>query len=399
VLLKAQRDLARTTSRAICPAAPPALWALTTLMTLIAAAGGALAGCGGRAEPVAQAPLALQVGQENVVRVARDTIVAGPIISGQVRARDEATVRAEIGGPVLQVTVEEGQAVRRGALLARIEGAAQEDAQRSAASAVRSAENQLALSRREAERTEQLVAGGALAARDLDQARTAVTQVEAQLADARARLVAAEKQFGDAVLRAPITGIISDRAVNVGDVVSPGTAMFTIIDPSSMRLEASVPSDELSALKVGGQVQFRVRGNDQMFTGTIERISPATDPTTGQVPIFASIPNAAGQLVAGLYAEGRVVTESADGLVVPMNAVNTAGREPWVLRAVNGKTERIAVQLGLRDLRTERVAILNGVNEGDILLRGAAQGITPGSEVQVGAPPAPAASQRAEGQR
>jgi RND family efflux transporter MFP subunit len=308
-------------------------------------------------------------------------------------------VRAEIGGPVLQVTVEEGQTVRRGALLARIEGTAQEDAQRSAASAVRSAENQLALSRREAERTEQLVTGGALAARDLDQARTAVVQVEAQLADARARLVAAEKQFGDAVLRAPLTGVISDRAVNVGDVVSPGTAMFTIIDPSSMRLEASVPSDQLRALKVGGRVQFRVRGNDQQFDGTIERISPATDPTTGQVPIFASIPNAAGHLVAGLYAEGRVVTDSADGLVVPLNAVNSSSGEPWVLRVANGKTEKVAVQIGLRDPRTERVAILSGINDGDILLRGAAQGITPGTAVQVGAPTTPATSQRAEGQQ
>jgi len=201
------------------------------------------------------------------------------------------------------------------------------------------------------------------------------------------------------VLRAPLSGIVSERAVDVGDVVSPGTEMFTIIDPSSMRLEASVPSDELTALRVGGAVQFRVRGNDQLFEGRIERISPATDPVTGQVPIFVSIPNTAGRLVAGLYAEGRVVTDIVEGLVVPANAVNTSGDEPWVLRAVNGKTERVSVKLGLRDPRTERVAILNGVNEGDILLRGAAQGITPGSAVNVAKPGAASTSQRAEGQQ
>jgi RND family efflux transporter MFP subunit len=369
------------------------------LIGAVVAVCAALTACGGSAERAAEPPV-MQVGQENVVRVTRDTVVAGPLVSGQVRARDEATVRAEIGGPVLQVTVEEGQSVRRGALLGRIEGAALQDAQRSAESAVRSAENQLALAQREAERTEQLFMGGALAARDLDQARTAVSQVEAQLADARARLVAAQAQFGDAVLRAPLSGIVSDRAVDVGDVVSPGTAMFTIIDPSSMRLEASVPSDELGALRVGGTVQFRVRGYDQTFEGKIERISPVTDPVTGQVPIFASIPNAAGRLIAGLYAEGRVVTESMDGLVVPINAVSTSGGEPWVLRAANGKTERVAVQLGLSDPRTERVAVLSGVNEGDILLRGAAQGITPGTAVQVGTPGgAEATSKRAEGQQ
>ncbi len=346
----------------------------------------------------------MQVGQENIVRVIRERIVSGPMISGQVRARDEATVRAEIAGPVAQVTVEEGQTVRRGALLGRIEGKALQDAQRSAASAVRSAEQQLALARREAERTEQLVKGGALAARDLDQAQAAVTQTEAQLADAQSRLATAQTQTGDAVLRAPLSGVVSVRSVNVGDVVSPGTPMFTIIDPSSMRLEASVPSDQLAALEVGGTVQFRIRGFDQTFEGKIERISPTTDPATGQVPIFASIPNSGGRLVAGLYAEGRIVVESADALVVPSNAVNTSGAEPWVLRAANGKTERVAVQVGLRDERTERIAITSGVNDGDVLLRGAAQGITPGAAVQVGAAPAaapaaaPGGAPRAEGQ-
>jgi multidrug efflux pump subunit AcrA (membrane-fusion protein) len=174
--------------------------------------------------------------------------------------------------------------------------------------------------------------------------------------------------------------------------------MFTIIDPSSMWLEASVPSDELGALRVGGAVEFRVRGYDQTFEGKIERISPAADATTGQVPIFASIPNSAGRLVAGLYAEGRVVAEAAEGLVVPMNAVNTSGAEPWVLRVTDGKTERVVVQLGLRDPRTERLVILTGVNEGDMLLRGAAQGITPGAPVQVAAPPLPATSKQTEGQ-
>ena len=369
------------------------------LSIMVCAAAAASLACNRSAEPLTEGPAALQVGQENVVRVSRERIVSGPLISGRVRARDEATVRAEIGGPVVEVTVEEGQTVRRGTLLGRIEGKALQDAQRSASSAVRSGEQQLALAQREAERTEQLVKGGALAARDLDQARAAVAQAEAQLADAQSRLASAQTESGDAVLRAPLSGVVSARSVNVGDVVSPGTPMFTIINPSSMRLEASVPSDQLGALRVGGAVQFRVRGFDQTFEGQIQRISPATDAATGQVPIFVSIPNPAGRLVAGLYAEGRVVTESADALVVPMNAVNTSEPAPWVLRAVNGKTEKVGVELGLRDERTERVAILSGVNDGDLLLRGAAQGITPGAAVQVAAPRAAATDAKpAEGQ-
>ena len=346
------------------------------------------AGCGAGAEDVdtpAAAPPAVQVGQVNVLTVRRDRIVTGPLISGELRAASEATVRAELGGSMLQVVVEEGQPVRKGALLGRIEASTLDDARRSAESVVRNAESQLAVARREAERTTQLVAAGALAARDAELAAANVTAAEAQVADARARLTTAQKQLGNAIVRSPINGIVGDRAVNTGDVVSAGTALFTIIDPSSMRLEASVPSEDLAALKVGAAVQFNVRGYEQPFDGRIDRISPRADPTTRQVPIFVSVANAGGRLVAGLFAEGRVVISQADGLVVPLNAVNTTEAPPWVLRVKAGVTEKVTVSLGLRDPRTERVQILSGVAEGDVLLRGAAQGITPGTPVNVGA--------------
>lgn len=358
----------------------------------IGAIGLALAACGTAPAPTATAapPVVVQVGPENVVRVQRDTIVTGPIISGELRAARESTVRAEIGGSMIQVAVQEGQPVRQGALLGRIEAQTLADARQSAASAVRSAENQLAVTEREAQRTEQLVTAGAVAARELDVARNNVTTAEAQLADVRARLVNANKQLDNAVLRAPIGGIVSKRPVNVGDVVSVGAELFTIIDPSSMRLEASVPSESLRDLQLGAAVRFTVRGYDQPFEGRIERIAPAADPITRQVPIFVSIPNPGGRLVAGLFAEGRVVTQSVDGLVVPANVVNAAGDSPWVARVSDGKVQRVPVAVGIEDRRTERVQIASGVEEGDLLLRGAAQGITPGSRVQVSVPDAPA---------
>ena len=343
--------------------------------------------CGAGAEKPAEspAPAPVQVGQENIVVVKREQIVAGPIISGELRAEREATVRAEIGGSMLQVAVDEGQPVRRGTVLGRIEAATLDDARRSAETAVKSAQTQLSLAQREADRTKQLVSAGALAQRDLDVAQANVSTAEAQLADARSRLVAAQNQLGDAVLRSPIAGIVADRAVSTGDVVSPGTALFTIIDPSSMRLEASVPSEELSALQRGAEVQFTVRGYEAPFEGRIQRISPQADAATRQVPIFVAIPNAGGRLVAGLFAEGRVVSKSATGLVVPLNAVNTSQGEAWVLRVAGGKAEKVTITTGLRDPRTERVQVLSGINEGDVLLRGAAQGITPGTAVSVGA--------------
>ena len=342
-------------------------------------------GCKAEAEKSAEpAAEVVQVGSENVVSVSTGTVVVGPIISGELKAEKEANVRAEVGGSMVEVAVLEAQAVQKGALLGRIETRTLEDAKLSASSAVRSAENQLAVARREVERTEKLVSAGALAARDLDVVQNTVTTAEAQVADAKARLASADRALGDTVIRSPLQGIVSKRSVNAGDVVSPGTELFTIIDPSSMRLEASVPSDDLRALRIGATVEFTVRGYDTSFQGRIERIAPQADATTRQVPIYVAIPNAGGRLVAGLFAEGRVVSQSASGIVVPTNAVNTTdASKPWVLRVTDGKTERVNVTLGLRDPRAELVNVASGLNEGDVLLRGASQGIMPGTPVKV----------------
>ena len=342
-------------------------------------------GCKAEAEKsAAPAPEVVQVGSENVVPATKGTVVVGPIISGELKAEKEATIRAEVGGSMVEVAVLAAQPVQKGAVLGRIETRTLEDAKQSASSAVRSAENQLNVARREAERTEKLVSAGALAARDLDVVNNTVSSAEAQVADAKAKLASADRALGDTVIRSPFQGIVSKRSVNVGDVVSNGTELFTIIDPSSMKLEASVPSDDLRALRAGAIVEFTVRGYDTKFQGRIERIAPQADAATRQVPIYVAIPNVGGRLVAGLFAEGRVVSQSASGIVVPTNAVNVVDpAKPWVLRVTDGKTERVDVTLGLRDPRSELVNVAAGLNEGDVLLRGASQGITPGTPVKV----------------
>ena len=341
-----------------------------------------------RDAPAAQAPaapVAVQVGAENIAVVSTQEISTGPLISGTLMAEKDATVRAEASGSLLQVTAAEGQTVRRGQLLARIEDQALGDAYKSAQSAVRSAEQALGVAEREAARTEALVKGGALAERELDITRNAVTAAQAQLEDARSRAASSGKQLGNLTVRAPIDGVVASRPANTGDVVSAGTELYHIIDPRSMRLEAAVPSESLSLVKIGLPVRFEVRGYPgQPFTGRIERISPAADPVTRQVSIFVTIPNTTGRLVAGLFAEGRVAQQSRRALVVPLTAVNTADpKASWVLRAVDGKAERVRVTLGLRDEQTERVEITSGVKEGDRLLVGPAQAITPGTPLQL----------------
>jgi RND family efflux transporter MFP subunit len=223
-----------------------------------------------------------------------------------------------------------------------------------------------------------------VAERTLEAARNEVVRLESEVAGARSRLSSARKILGDATVAAPISGVVAARPVNAGDVVAPGTPLYTIVDPSSIQLEASVPSESLTAVRVGAAVTFQVRGYpDQAFTGRIERISPTADPATRQVPIWVTVDNRSGRLVAGLFADGRVTQEARRGLVLPLSVIADPGTTPTVLRIRDGKVERVTVRLGLVDAQNERAEVVEGLSDGDMLLTGVAQGVTPGTQVRV----------------
>jgi RND family efflux transporter MFP subunit len=326
----------------------------------------------------------VDVGVQNIAVVERTMLRVGPLLSGSLEPVREAEVRAEITGTVVQSLVDNGQPVQKGQLLARIDDTAIRDQWLSARSMVTAAENAAAVARREEERAQRLAEAGAVAERELDAARQARITAVAQLDDARARLSQARRQLDNTQIRAPFAGLVSERAASAGDVMQPGSEMFTIVDPSSMRLEASVSSDALTALRIGDPVEFKVNAYpDRTFTGRVERINPTADPATRQVRIYVAIPNTGGRLVAGLFAEGRVATDSREALIVPENAVDVRSVRPTALRVKSGRAERVEVELGLEDEAGERVEIRNGLSAGDTVLLGAALGVTPGSQVRV----------------
>ena len=333
------------------------------------------------------APAPTTVGTENIVVAAAAELASGPALSGNLQAAEQATVRAQIGGTVLQTLVDEGSRVSQGALLARIDDRTIRDNYLSARSAVTSAQSNAEVAQRNLERNERLSTAGAIAERDLESSRSQNVAAQSQLADAKARLTLQEKQLADAQIRAPFNGIVSRRQVSGGDVVQPGGEMFTVVDPSTMRLEAAVPANQLAAIKIGSPVSFSVSGYpDRAFTGKITRINPIADPTTGQVRVVVSVPNSGNNLVGGLFAEGRVASERRNVLVVPTTAVDVTGVKPFVIRLKDGKVERVDVELGLRDEESERVEVKTGLTPGDTLLVGAARGISPGTPVRVSNP-------------
>lgn len=332
-------------------------------------------------------PETMLVGPENVTVVKSEQIRTGPAISGSLMPEHQATIRAEMSGAVLQTYAEAGQPVRKGQALAQIDASVLRDQALSARSAVTTAQSSYDNARRDLSRTETLEKAGAIAEREVERSRTALLGTQAQLATARAQLANVQKMLDKASVQSPFTGIVSQRQVNAGDVVSPGGALFTVMDPASMQLEASLPAAQLSMVRLGMPIEFKVNGYpNRTFTGRITRINPSADPSTLQVKIAASIPNAGNTLVGGLFAEGRVATETKTAPTVSLAAVDETGLRPTVVRLRNGKIEKVEVGLGIRDAAAETVEITSGLTQGDTVLLGAARGISPGTPVKVSAP-------------
>ena len=346
------------------------------------------------------------VGPENVAVVARDRVSSGPTLSGALTPERAATLRAQSSGTVTAIFAEAGQRVAGGQPLARVETTGLPDQVASARAQLTAARANATVADRDAERNDRLLTAGAIAARDAEASHAQATAAHAQVLSAEAQLATAQRQLGNTSAAAPFAGIVGTRSVNVGDVVSPGTALYTVVDPSSMQLTGSVNADQLSQVRLGQPVRFNVTGYPgRDFVGHVTRIAPVADPTTRQVQIIASIPNAGNTLVGGLYAEGRVSSDTRDALVVPADAVDQRGVAPTVVRVRGGRAERVPVELGLRDDATERQEIRGAVAVGDTLLRGAAQALAAGSLVKVAAaandratpaatPAAPAAAPR-----
>jgi membrane fusion protein (multidrug efflux system) len=356
-------------------------------MLLVAAVLAPLAACGRKPDTSNAAPTVVLVGPEAIAVASVSMLATGPALSGSLVAERTASIRAEVGGQVMATLREPGDRVAAGDALARIDDRAIADAWLSARSVVTQADLAADIAKREMERALKLSAAGAISDRDTENARRANLAAAAQLEDAKTRLAQAQKQKDATVVKAPYGGIVAERTVNAGDVVAPGAPLFTVVDPSTMRLEANIPASQLGAVRLGAPVTFSVTGYpDRRFSGTIAHIAPSADAATRQVRVIARIPNAGSGLVAGLFAEGRVSSTVREALTAPQTAVDQRGIRPVVMRLKGGRVERLEVTLGARDDATERVEITSGVTRGDTLLVGAALGITPGTPLRVSAP-------------
>lgn len=356
-------------------------WGLLVLWGL-----GMLSGCkrpGADAAPAqAQAPVVL--GPEDVVKVEPRVLRSGPVLSGTLQARRAAAMRAEVQGAVREMAVEQGQRVKKGQLLARIEDTSLKDQLLAASNAVRVSRSAVQVARAEEARNRKLSQAGVITRRDLDQAVLSRRQAEARLSEAQAKLALARQQVARTRILAPFDGVVSERHASAGDIVQPGAPLYTVIDPTTLRLEATVPAVQLDTLKPGVTVDFTVSGyGERTFQGRIERINPAVDPATGQVRLYVTLPNTGLELLTGLFAEGRVASLQREVAAVPVSTVDTRAEPPTVLRVRDGHVERVPVKLGMTDEMARLVELRSGAGAGDILLRGSEQALAEGTPVEL----------------
>jgi RND family efflux transporter MFP subunit len=363
------------------------------MTTLLVACGkqGAPAGAGaGKADGMATLLLA----PEDLRSVSLSDRAHGPVITGSIQPERRADLRAEVSSVVLQVVRDNGEAVRRGDLLVRLDDAAIRDGLTSANESARAATQAFDQAERQVQRLKTLQGQGMTSMQALEDAEVRRNNAQSDLVAARARVATARQQLQRTEVRAPFDGVVSERRVSAGDTAQVGKELVKVIDPRSMRFEGLVSADRMHELKIGQNVSFRVNGYPQAdFTGKVKRVDAAANATTRQVEVavaFADADNA--PRVAGLFAEGRVETGVSQALMLPEASVVRSGDSAHVWRVKDKVVTKVDVQLGERDPRRGEYPVLAGLADGDQILRNPGAALVSGQKVEFARSAAPAIS-------
>ena len=326
-------------------------------------------GAGRTPEQAAAAPLLLS--PEDLVTVSPSPLASGPLITGSVEAERRADLRAEVSAIVLDVLKENGDPVRAGDLLVRLDQTAIRDALTSAEASARAAELAYEQAERQYQRMLKMREENMVSAQQLEDAGIQRNSGQSDSEAARTQVVAARQQLERTEVRAPFDGLVSNRKVSAGDTASVGKELMQVMDPASMRFEGRVSADSIREVAAGQSVYFRVQGFDEAdFAGTVVRVNPAANETTRQVEVLVSFEDP-GQMprVAGLYAEGRIEARSTARLTVPAASILREGDNAFAWRFKDGALQQVALDLGAHDERTGRYAVDGGLAEGDTVLR------------------------------
>jgi RND family efflux transporter MFP subunit len=330
----------------------------------------------------------LLISPEDLLTVRSNALASGPTIMGSVQPERRADLRAEVSAVVLAVHKENGDPVRRGDLIVRLDDTSIRDTLTSAEASARAAVQAYEQAERQFKRMATLRETNVVSAQQLEDVEIRRNTAQSDLEAARTRVVTARQQLTRTEVRAPFDGIVSDRKVSAGDTAQIGKELVKVIDPHSLRFEGLVSADSVGEVQAGQPVSFRVHGfAGREFLGTITRVNPAANATTRQVEVLVTFDDAKQQPnVAGLYAEGRIETTRTSALTIPATALVKEGDHAYAWRFKDGAVHKISLNIGDRDARSGEFVLKSGLAEGDALLRYPTSTLVDGQPVEMANP-------------
>lgn len=294
-------------------------------------------------------------------------------LSGALRAIEQATVKARVAGEIRVVHVREGEAVRAGQVLVEMDQIDFRSRLDQAKGALLAQQGNLDIATQTRTNNQRLVDKGFISRNAFDNAASQYDIAKANLDSARGALAVAQKALSDTVVKAPIDGLISSRAVEPGETVPVDATLLKVVDLRKIEMEAPVPTADILSVKLGQIVTVTVEGLPTPLTGTVARINPATETGSRSIMVYVRIDNPDGLLRAGMFGQALLTLATRNEVLsVPPTAIQEIGGIRCVYLIRDGKLVQQPVTLGMRgadNAGANAVEVISGVQSGDQLVK------------------------------
>jgi RND family efflux transporter MFP subunit len=325
------------------------------------------------------------------VSLARTVELAqGLPISGSIKAVNSAVVKARAAGELQGLTVREGDSVKAGQVVARVDATEYNARMKQAQEQADSARAQIDIAQRQWDNNKALVDQGFISKTALDTSWNNFTAAQSNHKAALAAVDMARKTLDDTVLRAPISGIVAQRLAQPGERVAIDARVVEIVDLSRLELEATLTAGESIDVQIGQQAQLQIEGSNRAVLAKVARINPSAQAGSRSVLAYLAIDDPAG-LRHGLFAQGTLNTGRMSALAVPLSAVRTDKPSPYVQVVDNGKVAHKTVETGARGASgTEVMVAVKGIAPGTVVIAGSVGPLREGTNVKMaGGAPSP----------
>jgi RND family efflux transporter MFP subunit len=365
-------------------------WIVIGLVLALIAAGALRALSGRKAQKAAleaqqtaqKTQAAIELAPTDLVTVKTVQLSQGLAISGPLKAVNSAFVKARVAGELQGLTVREGDFVKAGQIVARVDSTESQARVRQAQQQAESAKAQVDIAKRAFDNNRSLVEQGFISKTALDSSIATLSSAEANYRAAQAGADVAGKSLDDTVLRAPIAGQIAQRLAQPGERVSVDARIVEIVDLSRLELEASLSATDSLNVKVGQTAQLTVEGAAKPLNARVVRVNPSAVAGSRAVLAYLAIDTEAG-LRQGLFAQGLLATGAVNALAVPLSAVRTDKPQPYVQVLADNKIVHRTVTVGTRgDVAGQTMVGIEGVADGASVLTGSVGTVREGTLVK-----------------